>query len=120
MSIQAGSALAARLGLVSTVLLILLLLIINLARPGFNVLFLLVQLLPLLLTLPGQFRATPRTYQWLCFAVLFYLTQGILLAFTPGWLLAGVAETLICLAIFVSAIIFIRTAIKAARQQASP
>jgi uncharacterized membrane protein len=81
---------------------------IHASSPAFNPLILATQLLPLALVLPGLIKRNHRTYQWLCFVDLFFLTHGILLAFTPGRLGLGLAETLICLTLFVSAIIFIR------------
>lgn len=92
----------------STVLLILLLTVVNITRPAFNLIVLFAQLIPLALTIPGQLTSSPRAFQWLCFADMFFLTQGILLAFTPGQLVTGLTEVLICLTLFFSAIIFIR------------
>ena len=99
---------AGRTVLVSTVLLMCLILIINVMGSAFNTVILVVQLIPLALTLPGQLKGSSRAIQWLCFVDLFFLTQGILLCFTPGRLIFGLIETLICLLIFFSAIISIR------------
>ena len=43
----------------------------------------LMQSVPLLLTLPGQYRRQSRALQWLGFLLLFYLLTGILQAFNP-------------------------------------
>ena len=102
--------LAANSVLVLTILLMLFLVVANLASESFNILFLLAQLVLLALTLPGQLQGSSRAFQWLCFVDMFFLTQGILLLFTPGDQLFGLIETAICLALFFSAIIFIRVA----------
>jgi len=112
MTITSTAQIPGKVALAGTLLLILLIVIINIAGPAFNILLLLAQLLPLALTINGQLRGNPNTYQWLCFADLFYMTQGILLAFTPGSLVLGLLETGVSLIIFVSAIIFIRASIK--------
>ena len=112
MTITSTAQIPGKVSLAGTLLLILLIVIINIAGPAFNILLLLAQLLPLALTITGQLRGNPKTYQWLCFADLFYMTQGILLAFTPGSLVLGLLEMGVSLIIFVSAIIFIRASIK--------
>jgi len=89
--------------------LILLLFAISFRSQSFNPFMVLVLLIPLLPTIPGLLRGQSRSFQWLCFADLFFLVQGILLLFTPGWYYLGMSETLICLVIFFSAIIFIRS-----------
>jgi uncharacterized membrane protein len=76
---------------------------------GFNLLILVLQCFPLLLTFPGLLKNRTRSIQWLCFLDLFFLTHGILKAFTPGQFIPGIAEAVICVALFVSAIIFIRS-----------
>jgi uncharacterized membrane protein len=95
--------------LVALCSLILLLLVISFINQAFNPLFVIVLLIPLLLTVPGLIRGESRAFQWLCFVDLFFLVHGILLLFTPGWFYPGMTETLICLVMFISAIIFIRT-----------
>lgn len=94
--------------LLFTALLAAILALLNISA-GFNALVLAMQWLPLALTVPGLLRGNVRSAQWLCFLTLFFLVHGILRAFTPGGLLAGIAESLICLGLFVSAIIFIRS-----------
>lgn len=95
-------------------ILVLLLTVITLMTQS-SMVFLLAQLVPLALTIPGQLKGRSRAYQWLCFVDMFFLVQGILLVFTPGMLYYGLAETLICLGLFFSAIIFIRASRRAAR-----
>lgn len=101
---------SARITLALTIALILFLVFLNLLGPAFNPLILGFQILPLILTVPGQLGGKARAYQWLCFIVLFFFVQGVLLIFTPGWLPAGILETGICCLLFVFAIIFIRQA----------
>lgn len=94
-----------------TVLLMVVLATINI-RDGFNAIILGFQLVLLVLPLPGIMGGSIRSAQWLCFLTLFFLVHGILGAFTPGGLVTGIAEALICVLLFVSAIIFIRTSRK--------
>ena len=75
-----------------------------------NPLIMIILSLPLILTLHGQVKRSSRTYQWLCFAILFYMVLGILLAFTATYLFLGLAIALVCVITFISAIIFIRSA----------
>ena len=89
--------------------LILLLFAISFRNQSFNPFMVLILVIPLLFTVPGVLRGQPRSFQWLCFADLFFLVHGILLLFTPGWYYLGISETFICLVIFFSAIIFIRS-----------
>jgi uncharacterized membrane protein len=65
-------------------LLLLLLFTLNLVlSPGGSVGLWLMQTVPLLLTLPGQYHRQSRPLQWLGFLLLFYLLAGILQAFNP-------------------------------------
>ena len=89
-------------------LLMALLVYFNITSAAFNAVILVAVLTPPALTLPGLLRGASRSYQWLCFVALFYMTHGILLAFTPGRLVSGLVETALCLTMFFSAIIFIR------------
>jgi uncharacterized membrane protein len=100
--------LAGRMVLVCTVLLLCLILASNFFSNAFNPIILIVQLIPIAMTIPGQLQGSSRAMQWLCFVDLFFLVQGILLCFTPGRMLFGLLETFICLILFFSAIVFIR------------
>lgn len=75
-----------------------------------NLIIMIILSLPLVLTLHGQVKRSSRTYQWLCFAILFYMVLGILLAFTATYFFLGLATALVCVITFISAIIFIRSA----------
>lgn len=75
------------------------------ARPW---VILLIELVPLLLFAPGIISGSPRAYSWLCFVVNLYFIKGALAAFDPNRSLFGILEMLASLAIFVSALLYIR------------
>ncbi|WP_122665892.1 DUF2069 domain-containing protein [Pseudomonas viridiflava] len=75
------------------------------ARPW---VILLIELVPLLLFAPGIISRSPRAYSWLCFVVNLYFIKGALAAFDPNRALFGVLEMLASLAVFVSALLYIR------------
>lgn len=71
-------------------------------------LMLTIKLVPLLLLMPGLLKGRNKTYQWLCFVILIYFTDGILRAYLSGFewpptLMAGLTT-----ALFVTAIVKIR------------
>ena len=66
------------------------------------------QVAPLSLFIKGLHQIRLRTYQWLSFVVLMYFVHGVLTAFTPGKLLLGLLETILCALLFVCLILFIR------------
>lgn len=73
------------------------------------------QLLPLLLPLPGLLNKSLKAASWLCFILCFYFISGVLDAwFRPqqpqGWLITGFAVSL-----FVSSMVFIRCQARADR-----
>lgn len=68
----------------------------------------LLQILPLLLPMPGVLKRRLRAASWLCFILCFYFTSGVLeLWFRPaqiqGWLISGFTVSL-----FISSIMLIR------------
>lgn len=75
------------------------------ARPW---VILLIELVPLLLFTPGIISGSPRAYSWLCFVVNLYFIKGALAAFDPNRSLFGILEMLASLAVFVSALLYIR------------
>lgn len=75
------------------------------ARPW---VILLIELVPLLLLAPGMILGSPRAHSWTCFVVNLYFIKGALAAFDPNRALFGVLEMLASLAVFVSALLFIR------------
>ena len=72
----------------------------------------LLQAFPLALFASGLHRQQVRSCQWLSFVTLMYFVHGVLVAFTPGRLLAGMLEVGFCSLLFIGLIIYIRTARK--------
>lgn len=72
--------------------------------------WLVLKCLPLLLPLFGILNGRRYTYQWSSMLVLLYLTEGVVRATTSSGMeqLLAIAETLLALAFFWSAICFVR------------
>ena len=68
----------------------------------------LIQVTPLLIFARGLHRPALRTYGWVSFVILLYFMHGVLIAFDPNRFWLGVVEALLCTAIFVLLILFIR------------
>lgn len=68
----------------------------------------LVQVLPLLIFLPGLLRGKVRSYAWMSFVVLLYFVHGVLLAFDAQRRWLGVVEVTLCVLMFVCLIVYIR------------
>ena len=68
----------------------------------------LIQVLPLLLFLPGLHTNRLRTYGWASFLVLLYFIHAVLVVFDPARRGLGVVEILLCCTLFVTLIVFIR------------
>jgi uncharacterized membrane protein len=70
----------------------------------------LMQVVPLLLTLPGVLKLRSRSLQWLAFLVLFYFLNGVLQASgavpVQRWL--GGLTLLLCLVVFTAVIVAVR------------
>ncbi|SQF99885.1 membrane protein [Paucimonas lemoignei] len=75
------------------------------ARPW---VILLIELVPLLLLAPGMILGSPRAHSWTCFVVNLYFIKGALASFDANRSLFGVLEMLASLAVFVSALLYIR------------
>ena len=75
------------------------------ARPW---VILLIELVPLLLLAPGMILGSPRAHSWTCFVVNLYFIKGSIAFFDPNRSLFGVLEMLASLAVFVSALLYIR------------
>lgn len=75
------------------------------ARPG---VILAIELVPLLLLTPGVIRGHPRGHSWVCFVINLYFIKGALAAFDPNRWLFGVLEMLISVAVFTSALLYVR------------
>jgi uncharacterized membrane protein len=75
------------------------------ARPG---VILAIELLPLVILAPGVVRGTPRGHSWVCFVINLYFIKGALAAFDPNRWLFGVLEMLASVAVFISALLYVR------------
>lgn len=67
-----------------------------------------IELMPLLLVLPGMLMGSARAHAWTCFVVNLYFIKGVLAAFDPARALLGWLEVGISLVLFVSALLFVR------------
>lgn len=67
-----------------------------------------VELVPLALLLPGMLLGNARAHAWTCFVVNLYFIKGVLAAFDPARALFGWLEVAISLALFVSALLYVR------------
>jgi uncharacterized membrane protein len=67
-----------------------------------------VELVPLALLLPGMLLGNARAHAWTCFVVNLYFIKGVLAAFDPARALFGYLEVAISLALFVSALLYVR------------
>ncbi|MDE1167162.1 MAG: DUF2069 domain-containing protein [Pseudomonas sp.] len=75
------------------------------ARPW---VILLIELVPLLILTPGMLLGSTRGHSWTCFAVNLYFIKGALAAYDPNRQLFGVLEMAASLAVFVSALLYVR------------
>ncbi len=75
------------------------------ARPW---VILLVELVPLLPLLPGMLLGSVRGHSFTCYVVNLYFLKGALAAFDPNRQLFGVLEMLASLAVFLSAMLYVR------------
>lgn len=67
-----------------------------------------IELVPLLVLLPGMLMGSARGHSWTCFVVNLYFIKGALAAYDPGRSLFGVLEMLMSLAVFTSALLYVR------------
>lgn len=67
-----------------------------------------VELVPLALLLPGMLLGNARAHAWTCFVVNLYFIKGVLAAFDPARALFGWLEVAISLALFISALLYVR------------
>lgn len=75
------------------------------ARPW---VILLIELVPLLLLAPGMIVGSARGHSWMCFVVNLYFIKGALAAYDPNRQWFGVLEMLASLAVFCSALMYVR------------
>jgi len=95
--------LAKRLNWFCYIALLVLFAVWNLFIPGGSVKWWILQTVPLLLVLPGLLKGNHRSYLWLCFILLLYITAGIVDVMMPtrGW--QHGALTALSLTLFLSA-----------------
>jgi uncharacterized membrane protein len=67
-----------------------------------------IELVPLLLLTPGMVMGSARGHSWTCFAVNLYFIKGALAVYDPNRSLFGALEMLASLAVFVSALLYVR------------
>ena len=67
-----------------------------------------IELVPLALLLPGMLLGNARAHAWTCFVVNLYFIKGVLAAFDPARAVFGWLEVAISLALFVSALLYVR------------
>lgn len=76
---------------------------------GFSTLVIwLIQIIPLLLFMPGMHRHRVRSFAWMSFVVLLYFMHGVLVAFDPARRLFGLVEVGLCVVMFLFLILYIR------------
>lgn len=67
-----------------------------------------IELVPLLVLLPGMLMGGARAHAWTCFVVNLYFIKGVLAAFDPARAVFGWIEVLVSLGLFVSALLYVR------------
>lgn len=77
-------------------------------RPAASVTVWLIQVVPLLLFLPGMLKKNWRTFIWLCFLLLLYFLVAVLNIFSPSVLVIDYLETALICCLFICAMLFCR------------
>lgn len=67
-----------------------------------------VELVPLLILMPGILLGSARAHAWICFVVNLYFISGVQATFVPDRALFGWLEVLLSLALFISALLYVR------------
>nr|WP_233099245.1 DUF2069 domain-containing protein [Pseudomonas psychrophila] len=75
------------------------------ARPW---VILLIELVPLMFLVPGMLKGSPRGHSFTCYVVNLYLIKGALAAFDPNRQVFGLLEIAASVAVFISAMLFVR------------
>ena len=75
------------------------------ARPW---VILLIELVPLLIVLPGMLLGSARGHSFTCYVINLYLIKGALAAFDPNRQLFGLLEMAVSVAVFISAMLYVR------------
>ncbi|WP_332873582.1 DUF2069 domain-containing protein [Pseudomonas viridiflava] len=87
------------------------------ARPG---VILAIELLPLLILVPGMLSGSPRGHSWTCFVINLYFIKGALAAFDPNRWLFGLLEMALSVAVFISTLLYVRWRFQLNRKLAAP
>ena len=75
------------------------------ARPW---VILLIELVPLMIVLPGMLLGSTRGHSFTCYVINLYLIKGALAAFDPNRQLFGLLEMTVSVAVFISAMLYVR------------
>ena len=75
------------------------------ARPW---VILLIELVPLMIVLPGMLLGSARGHSFTCYVINLYLIKGALAAFDPNRQLFGFLEMTVSVAVFISAMLYVR------------
>lgn len=75
------------------------------ARPW---VILLIELVPLMIVLPGMLLGSARGHSFTCYVINLYLIKGALAAFDPNRQLFGLLEMIVSVAVFISAMLYVR------------
>ena len=75
------------------------------ARPW---VILLIELVPLMIVLPGMLLGSARGHSFTCYVINLYLIKGALAAFDPNRQLFGLLEMAVSVAVFISAMLYVR------------
>lgn len=67
-----------------------------------------IELVPLLLLLPGMLTGSARAHAWTCFVVNIYFIKGVLAAFDPARAVFGWLEVLVSLGLFIAGLLYVR------------
>ncbi|WGV19068.1 DUF2069 domain-containing protein [Pseudomonas putida] len=67
-----------------------------------------IELVPLLLLLPGMLAGSARAHAWTCFVVNIYFIKGVLAAFDPARAVFGWVEVLVSLGLFIAGLLYVR------------
>ncbi|MDT3745528.1 DUF2069 domain-containing protein [Pseudomonas kurunegalensis] len=67
-----------------------------------------IELVPLLLLLPGMLTGSARAPAWTCFVVNIYFIKGVLAAFDPARAVFGWVEVLVSLGLFIAGLLYVR------------
>jgi uncharacterized membrane protein len=79
-----------------------------------------IELVPLLLLSPGMITGSARGHSWTCFVVNLYFIKGALAAYDPSRSWFGVLEMLGSLAVFTSALLYVRWRFQYNRKLSEP